>query len=733
MLSKSLALVASTAGYLVSTTSAQTTTTPFYTAVYTTSLEATPTIDVLCVSRETWLDTVPVSLVMPREVSGWPENGVTVVGAAVSKIPSRRRRNATATSESSPAETAAEPTGAEQPTDATETEPSEAESSETQSSSSSSAAEASEAQVTAQANPATLTSTYVATGSEVSTLVNEVVGTSRLEWYSTSRVTFVEVVGPDYPATIVRTGYTTIEFSHSAQDLQVEESSFEASSTVRSISKSELVNCRFCTEPYPPAAQVLARAREAGVDDICGIRVNLTASATDGNDVAFEIYLPNPTKWNRRFLTVGNGGFNGGTSRLDMLARAVHGWAVMSTNTGHEEQGMGWGVRGDEVQKDWAWRAMKQSLPFAKDIVAAYYGDVKTVANYYSGCSTGGRMGIRQVQEDAASFDGMLIGAPAWNVKSAMPVLSRIGWLGDKFGLSATFDRNLFVRISDRVLRECNVIGFDKTADDGVVRDSAACLEHFVTSGINGTVWDGLDCTAGNPECVSLSQREAFLTIAQEFKRPPQNQTYAGDGFDITAAQDFAVFLLQQSLMGFDQDFSRYMIGQEIIWNNDANGALLIDKSNAWDARIRANADPAVLKTWPGKVILYTGTADGYVSSEGTRRALAGARLTKTSGSSRSPACRIAWTSGPARSNLPGTLEARPTTSPPRPARGGTCPTTPSPSQHPGIRCPKRLDGVGRGPEPEPSGPGTGEAHLHGVCQLARSESDQAATDLRGA
>jgi len=364
-------------------------------------------------------------------------------------------------------------------------------------------------------------------------------------------------------------------------------------------------------------------AKDAGVSDICGIRVNLTANPNDGNDVSFEIYLPSPTKWNRRFLTVGNGGFNGGTSRLDMLTRSVHGWAVMSTNTGHEEQGMGWAVRGEEVQKDWAWRAMSRSLPFAKAVVAAYYGNVKTVANYYSGCSTGGRMGIRQIQEDPNSFDGMLIGAPAWNVKSAMPVLSRVGWLGEKFGLNPTFDPNLFVRISDRVYRECNVIGQDKSADDGVVRDSAACLEHFLQSGIRGPVWDGLDCTVDNPNCVSFSQREAFLTIAQEFKRPPSNQSYAGDGFDITAPVDFSVFLLQPNLMGFDQDFSRYMLGQELIWDNDTNGALLIDKSNAWDTRVRANADPSVLNGWKGKVILYTGTADGYVSTEGTRRAFA--------------------------------------------------------------------------------------------------------------
>jgi hypothetical protein len=217
----------------------------------------------------------------------------------------------------------------------------------------------------------------------------------------------------------------------------------------------------------------------------------------------------------------------------------------------------------------------------------------------------------------------MLIGAPAWNVRAAMPVLSRIGWLGQTYGLSyGATDAALFDRIRRRVLDECSTVGHDNAPGDGVVGDTAACVARFVASGVDGPAWAGLDCTTDNPNCVTVSQRRAFMAIVSgEFERPPANVTYAGDGFDITAARDMAVFLQQDNLLGFDQDFSRFFLNQTLIWDTDANGALLIDRSNELDARIRANADPAVLSGWQGKVILYTGTADGFVSSNGTRRA----------------------------------------------------------------------------------------------------------------
>jgi hypothetical protein len=57
----------------------------------------------------------------------------------------------------------------------------------------------------------TLTSVHTWTEYRTSTYRNIMYGSGRYEWFSTARVTFVEGVGPKYPATIIRTGYTQLE------------------------------------------------------------------------------------------------------------------------------------------------------------------------------------------------------------------------------------------------------------------------------------------------------------------------------------------------------------------------------------------------------------------------------------------------------------------------------------------------------------------------------------------
>jgi len=169
---------------------------------------AKPTIDVLCAKGEEWIDTVVVGIVMPREEPRWPESGVTVAGAAVSKIPVKcGTKTMTWTTSEDLTWTLSGNSRAALSNGTTTT-----------------------SQGSSPATGLTVTSEYTSIGSETSTLNNEVVGTSRLEWFSTLRVTFVEVVGTDYPATIVRTGYTHIDFSHSAQNLQ-SDTSFVATST----------------------------------------------------------------------------------------------------------------------------------------------------------------------------------------------------------------------------------------------------------------------------------------------------------------------------------------------------------------------------------------------------------------------------------------------------------------------------------------------------------------------
>jgi feruloyl esterase len=68
----------------------------------------------------------------------------------------------------------------------------------------------------------------------------------------------------------------------------------------------------------------------------------------------------------------------------------------MSTDTGHNSiSGNGtWAYKNEGAILDWGYRAMHGSTVLAKVLVTAYY-TYKPVYSYYSGCSTGGRMCIK--------------------------------------------------------------------------------------------------------------------------------------------------------------------------------------------------------------------------------------------------------------------------------------------------------------------------------------------------
>jgi hypothetical protein len=206
-----------------------------------------------------------------------------------------------------------------------------------------------------------------------------------------------------------------------------------------------------------------------------------------------------------------------------------------------------------------------------------------------------------------------------------MPVLSRIGWLSRTYDLEDREGTNLAQRLYDLVVRKCdNLAGSFDTVTDQIVSDSAACLALFQKSDINtGDVWKGLDCQNDTPSttCITIAQRQGFMALLGTFKTPPRNDSYAGDGFDITSIKDLNLYLATTQIDFFDDQFSTYFLGKTVKWDSDANGEDLLKRSNAWDLDVRANANGAVLNSNPNlRTILYTGTADGSVSSLGTRR-----------------------------------------------------------------------------------------------------------------
>jgi Tannase and feruloyl esterase len=166
-------------------------------------------------------------------------------------------------------------------------------------------------------------------------------------------------------------------------------------------------------------------------------RVQAVSKPSADSVIRFEVWLPQPAEWNRKFLSTGEGGFagqlnyqrNGLDSAMDELLR--RGYATASTDTGHLSADQWWAIGHPEKAADYLYRAKHVTTVAAKAIVAAYYGQAPS-HSYFSSCSNGGRQGLIEAQRYADDFDGLIIGAP-WNFQSH----SNAGFIWDAHALAA--------------------------------------------------------------------------------------------------------------------------------------------------------------------------------------------------------------------------------------------------------------------------------------------------------
>lgn len=192
----------------------------------------------------------------------------------------------------------------------------------------------------------------------------------------------------------------------------------------------------------------------------CAVTVNVTSSPS--SNFRFAIFLP--TQWNGRFLAVGNGGFAGGINWLDMGAGVRYGFAVVSTDTGHNSTtGDGtWALNAPERREDFGYRAIHGATVLGKRLTTAYYDGADIAWSYYAGSSTGGRQGLREAQFAPDSFDGLLIGAPAWWTSHLQTWTTKLGAYNLPANASHRIPANLFATIGAEVIKQCDAV-------DGVV------------------------------------------------------------------------------------------------------------------------------------------------------------------------------------------------------------------------------------------------------------------------
>jgi len=225
-------------------------------------------------------------------------------------------------------------------------------------------------------------------------------------------------------------------------------------------------------------------------------RVAATMRPTSDSEIKIEVWLPPAQAWNGKFMAVGNGGQAGEIYYHKMGLPLALGYAVASTDTGHEGKGDdgSYALGHPEKVIDFGYRAVHEMVMKSKAIVTEYYAR-SAKFSYCNGCSTGGRQGIEDLQRYPSDFDG----APAINPRSAAQIM----WVAQAVHKDdASFiPASKFPVIQKAVLNTCDA---NDGVKDGVLEDPRKCK--FDPGAILCKGADG-------PDCLTAAQVESARKI----------------------------------------------------------------------------------------------------------------------------------------------------------------------------------------------------------------------------
>jgi hypothetical protein len=344
--------------------------------------------------------------------------------------------------------------------------------------------------------------------------------------------------------------------------------------------------------------------------DFCRVSGVLTPAAD--SHIEFEVWLP-VKGWNGKYLGVGNGGFAGSIGYPALAEAVANGYAVSSTDTGHQGNGIDgtWALGHHEKMVDYGHRAIHDTAEKAKALVAAYYGDAPKW-NYFSSCSNGGRQALMEAQRYPADYDGIIAGAPAndfthvafgfvWN-QQALDGEGNIPWAKLK-------------AIENAALASCDA---EDGVKDGVIDDPTKC--HFDPA--------VLTCKGeASDSCLT----EAQVAALKKIYSGPKNSKGAAlfPGFELggeTGMGGWGAWITGFSVgksaeMGFANGFFADMTFQDRNWdfrkmNFDGDAKITDDKmAQLYNA---TNPDMKAFKDRGGKLMLYHGWSDAALPPTNT-------------------------------------------------------------------------------------------------------------------
>lgn len=335
-------------------------------------------------------------------------------------------------------------------------------------------------------------------------------------------------------------------------------------------------------------------------------RLAATLTPTSDSDIKIEVWLP--AKWNNQLFGVGNGGYAGSISYSGLAEGLRHGFAAVSTDTGHTATpDASWALNHPEKITDFGHRAIHLMTVQAKAVITAHYGTAPK-KSYFSSCSNGGRQALMEAQRYPEDYDGIIAGAPANAWISLMTTAAKNTQATGRAYLPAA----KLPAIQAAVLTACDQLDGVK---DSVLENPAAC--RFDPASLRCAGPETNDCLTA-PQIESLKTVYAGLRSAQGKPlfpgySPSGEAEPGGWGPWITGpAHD------KSALYGFSTSFFRFFVHSDPNWDYKT-----FDISK--DLPAAQKLAPALDSTSPdlkafhargGKLILYHGWCDAAIPAQ---------------------------------------------------------------------------------------------------------------------
>ena len=221
-------------------------------------------------------------------------------------------------------------------------------------------------------------------------------------------------------------------------------------------------------------------------------RVRGTIDAT----IRFEVRMP-VEGWTGRFMFHAPGGLAGVIG--DASSLLDDGFAMATTDTGHDAANDAAFYRDDHAKLNFAFRANHLTTVMAKRIVKAFYGEPVQYA-YLWGCSNGGRAALVEALRYPDDYDGIIAGAPA------IDYAHLLAWAFEtsRHQARGPLDAESVALLDANTTRACDLL--DGVAD-GVVGNPRQCPLELLEL-------DALACQDGPaPDCLTAGQIETARYI----------------------------------------------------------------------------------------------------------------------------------------------------------------------------------------------------------------------------